>query len=173
MISFTVVIKKFGEQGEKTGWTYIEVPAEIAEKLKPGNKKSFRVKGYFDAYYFEKAALLPMGEGDFILPLKKEIRKAIGKNKGSKLNVRMQEDSEPPLLDADLIKCLEEEPEALSFFNTLSPGHRNYFSNWVRSARTEATRAVRIAHIIRAMIRKQDYGQMIRGIKQERKDLSG
>ena len=35
MVRFSTVIKQFSDQGEKTGWTYIEVPHEIAEKLKP------------------------------------------------------------------------------------------------------------------------------------------
>ena len=47
MIHFNAVIKKFNEQGEKTGWTYIEIPEEIASKIKPGYKKSFRVKGHW------------------------------------------------------------------------------------------------------------------------------
>jgi hypothetical protein len=41
MVQFTTTIKQFGKQGEKTGWTYIEIPADIAEKLIPGNKKGF------------------------------------------------------------------------------------------------------------------------------------
>ena len=44
MIKFTATIKQFAEQGEKTGWTYIDVPENIALQLKPNNKKSFRVK---------------------------------------------------------------------------------------------------------------------------------
>ena len=39
MISFSATLMKFGQMGEKTGWTYIIVPKELAEKLKPGNKK--------------------------------------------------------------------------------------------------------------------------------------
>jgi hypothetical protein len=45
MIKFTATLLKFDKQGEKTGWTYIEIPADLAQKLKPGNKKIFRVKG--------------------------------------------------------------------------------------------------------------------------------
>ena len=48
MITFKATIKKFAKQGEKTGWTYIEVKAENAQILKPGNKRSFRVKGEID-----------------------------------------------------------------------------------------------------------------------------
>ena len=48
MVSYSTTILKFDEQGEKTGWTYIVIPSAIAQKLKPGNKKSFRVKGKLD-----------------------------------------------------------------------------------------------------------------------------
>jgi Bacteriocin-protection, YdeI or OmpD-Associated len=33
-------------------------------------------------------------------------------------------------LNADLVKCLADEPEAFSFFKTLPPGHQKYFGNW-------------------------------------------
>jgi Domain of unknown function (DUF1905) len=45
VLSFTTAISQFAQQGEKTGWTYIVVPAAIAGKLNPGVKKSYRVKG--------------------------------------------------------------------------------------------------------------------------------
>ena len=48
MIRFSAVIKRFGSQGEKTGWTYIEVPQELAVQLQPNSRKSFRVKGKLD-----------------------------------------------------------------------------------------------------------------------------
>ncbi|MGE5108027.1 MAG: hypothetical protein ACM3H8_10810, partial [Sphingobacteriales bacterium] len=35
MITFTAVIKRFDKQGEKTGWTYIEIPSDIADKIMP------------------------------------------------------------------------------------------------------------------------------------------
>ena len=171
MIKFSAILLKFSEQGEKTGWTYIEVPAEIAQQLKPNNKKSFRVKGYLDDYYFEEKGLLPMGEGNFIMAIKTEIRKAIGKRKGAVLTVKMEADDKPMSLNADLLKCMADEPEAFSFFKTLNPGHQKYFSNWIESAKTESTKATRIAHTITAMIMKEDFGKMIRRIKKERQDL--
>lgn len=59
MVQFTAVIQQFAEQGEKTGWSYVTIPADIAQKLKPGNKKSFRVKGKLDAHPIAQQALLP------------------------------------------------------------------------------------------------------------------
>ena len=67
MITFITTIQKFEKQGEKTGWTYIEIPEAIATQLLPDNKKSFRVKGKLDNFEINGVALLPMGLGNFIL----------------------------------------------------------------------------------------------------------
>lgn len=37
MVTYTTTIHKFDKNGDKTGWTYIEVPADVAQELKPGN----------------------------------------------------------------------------------------------------------------------------------------
>ena len=79
MVKFKATIQKFQKKGEKTGWSYIEIDAPKARKLNPGSKVSFRVKGRLDAFEFEGMALLPMGKGDFILPLKADVRKKIQK----------------------------------------------------------------------------------------------
>jgi len=79
MIRFNAIIEKFSKQGEKTGWTYVLIPAAIAKQLNPDKKTSFRVKGKLDAHSIQGIALMPMGEGDYVLPLKAEIRKAIRK----------------------------------------------------------------------------------------------
>ncbi len=171
MIKFSATILKFAEQGEKTGWSYIEIPDEIAQQIKPNNKKSFRVKGYLDNYYFEEKALLPMGNGNFIMALKADVRKAIGKRKGAILSVKMAEDKKPMSLNPDLLRCLADEPGAISSFNTLTPGHQKYFSNWIESAKTEPTRASRIAQTVTAMLFKEDFGMMVRRIKKEKQEL--
>src|SRR5450631_379996 len=113
MVQYSAKILQFNEQGEKTGWSYIRIPAAIAGKLKPGIKKSFRVKGRLDDYEFSKTALLPMGEGNFIMPLKAAVRKAIGKNKGATVNVQMEEDKRELKPPAELLDCLADEPKAL------------------------------------------------------------
>jgi hypothetical protein len=173
MIQFTTIILQFAAQGEKTGWTYIRVPAAQAQQLKPANKQSFRVKGKLDDHSIKGMALIPMGEGDFIMALNATIRKAIRKNKGAKLQVQLEVDKtkiEPP---ADLLECLADEPAALAHFRQMTKSHQNYFGNWVRSAKTDATRAKRIVRVVTAMVKKQDYGQMIRAGQQDKKDLLG
>jgi hypothetical protein len=172
VVKFTAIILQFGKQGEKTGWSYIEVPASISEKLKPGYKKSFRVKGKLDQYSIEGIALLPMGGGGFIMALNAEMRKAIKKQKGAKVKVQLEADDEFTFkLPPELMECLEEEPDALSFFHSLAKGHQSYYIKWVISAKTDETKAKRMAQMIAALIRKQDFGTMLRSLKQIRQDI--
>ncbi|MDB5025045.1 MAG: hypothetical protein JWP78_2800 [Mucilaginibacter sp.] len=168
MIEFTTIILQFAEQGEKTGWTYIEIPAGIAQQMKPGNKKSFRVKGMLDAFPVKGMALMPMGEGNFIMALKAEVRKAIHKRAGAMLEVRLEADNDFKVgMPDDLQECFDFEPEAFEFFNSLAKSHREYFIKWIDSAKTNETRAKRIVNTVNAMLRKWDYGQMIRAMKKD------
>jgi hypothetical protein len=171
MIRFTTVIARFGKQGEKTGWTYIEIPAALATQLVPGNKKSFRVKGKLDGHLFKGISLVPMGGGDFILTLNADIRKQIRKRKGDKLEVELEVDTDPLAPPEDFLDCLKDEPDAYAKFNSLTKGHQNYFINWVRSAKTEPTKAKRIARSVNALYRGIDFGQMLRDMKSEKDDF--
>lgn len=168
MVEFTTIILQFKEQGEKTGWTYIEIPADIAQQIKPGNKKSFRVRGSLDAFSVQGMALMPMGEGNFIMALKADVRKGIHKNAGAVLQVRLEEDIDFKVeMPADLQECFDFEPDAFEFYNSLAKSHREYFIKWVDSAKTSQTRASRIVNTVNAMLRKWSYSQMIREMRKE------
>jgi hypothetical protein len=168
MIQFNATIEKFGKLGEKTGWTYILIPAALAQELNPGNKKSFRVKGKLDDWVFKQLALIPMGEGDFILALNAEIRKQIKKNKGARLSVQMAIDKSDVELSPNLMECLEDDPLAKAYFNKIPGSHQKYYSRWIESAKTDETKAKRIALALKALGRQMDYGSMIREDKAER-----
>ena len=167
VISYTTTILKFDKQGEKTGWTYIEVPEDIAQSLKPGNKKSFRVKGKLDNHAIKQVALLPMGNGSFIMPLNGAIRKALGKRKGAMLNVQLTEDKVPYQLNPEFMECLADEPAAFEHFNSMPNSFKNYYSKWIESAKTDATRTKRIALAVSSLARKMDFGEMLRSQKKE------
>lgn len=168
MIEFKTIILQFGEQGEKTGWRYIEVPADLAQKLKPNNKKAFRVRGALDNYAIEGFALMPMGDGKFIMPIKAEIRKSIHKEAGAMLTVKLEVHKDYKVeIPADLQECFDFDPEALAQFDTLPKSHRNYFIKWIESAKTNETRAKRIINTVNAMLRKWSYNVMIREMKKE------
>jgi hypothetical protein len=169
MVTYTARILKFGTKGEKTGWTYVEIPPDVASKLKPGHKKSFHVKGKLDAHPIKRVAILPMGEGGFIMPLNMRMRKALGKKEGAILKLQLEEDKARFIMDRNLMTCLKDESEAFNFFKTLSGSHQRYFSKWVAEAKTEATKAKRIANIITAMLHKQGYGEMLRSLSGKNK----
>jgi Domain of unknown function (DUF1905)/Bacteriocin-protection, YdeI or OmpD-Associated len=173
MIHFTAILKKFASQGEKTGWTYIEIPESKAQQLKPGNKKTFRVKGKLDSYSIKQVALLPMGNGDFIMAVNGAMRKQIGKRMGATVQVKIELDDRAITPPEELMTCLADEPEALAFFNRLTKGHQNYFTKWIESAKTDTTKAKRITQAINGLSRKQDFGQMLRALKSDRKNLYG
>jgi hypothetical protein len=166
MVTFKALIEQFAEQGEKTGWSYIRVPAASAAGLQPGRKQSFRVKGFLDDHPIEGVALIPMGEGDFIIAVNAGMRKAIRKQKGDTLRVRLEVDEKTYVICPDFMESLQDEPKTLAFFNTLPPGHQRYFSKWIESAKTEPTRVKRIAQAVNALARSLGYGPMVRDLKE-------
>lgn len=167
MVEFNAVIKKFAEQGEKTGWSYIEIPEDIANKIKPNCKKSFRVKGMLDDYKIERVSLLPMGGGNFIIPINATLRKALGKRKGEMVKANLAEDARGVQMNKTFLLCLADEPSALEFFNSLPGSHRNYFSKWINSAKTEATKEKRMAMAVSALSRRLGYAGMMRMKKED------
>ena len=161
MVEFKTLIKKFERQGEKTGWTYIEIPETIAAQIKPGVKTGYRVKGTLDDYNIAGVSLLPMGDGNFILPLNASMRKHIGKRMGSVLLVRIEEDKIGYVLNSDLVACIADEPEAETFFMAMPLSHRNYYSKWIEAAKTEPTKIKRIALVVKTLAMGLNYAEML------------
>lgn len=169
MVSFKAQLQKFGSKGEKTSWTYIEIPAEIAHQLKPGHKKSFRVKGKIDDHKIAAIALTPMGEGDFILAVNASMRKAIKKIESAFVDVKLNVDEQELVHDADLIACLLEETTAHNYYKSLPPSHQNWFSNWVKGAKTEGTKTKRIASVVTSCLQKLSFAEMMKLYRDEKR----
>ena len=168
MIDFNTIILQFAAQGEKTGWSYVQIPADLAQQMKPGNKKSFRVRGMLDGLAVKGMALMPMGEGNFIMALKAEVRKGIHKNAGAMLRIKLEEDIDYKVeMPEDLKDCFDFEPDAYNFYNSLPKSHREYFIKWINEAKTNETRAKRIINTVNAMLRKWPFNQMVKEMKKE------
>lgn len=168
MIKFQTHIQKFEKKGEKSGWTYIEINADLAQKLNPGVKTSYRVKGFIDAFPVAGLSLLPMGKGSYILPLNSAMRKNIRKSKGQPVMVELTLDTSPYIIPADLMEALGTDPKALHFFKSLNKSHQHYFSKWIEGAKTKETRYKRIEDTFIAMIQNQTFAVMLRTRKKER-----
>ncbi len=167
MVKFSARIEKYGQQGEKTGWTYLLITADMANRLNSGKRQSFRVKGKLDDLEISGMALIPIGDGQFILPLKADLRRLLKKKQGDLLDVRLSVDERPFEFNADFMQCLEDEPLAFEFFKQLTGSHQRYFSKWIDSAKTAPTRDKRIAMAVNALAKKWGYAEMIRAGKNE------
>lgn len=169
MTDFATIVLQFEKKGAVSGWTYIDIPADVAQTMKPGTKTSFRVRGLLDEYAVSGLALTPAGGGNFILAINGPMRKALRKNAGAMLRVRLEEhvgftlDPSP-----ELVECLRDAPGAHAQFFSLPVSHRNYYINWIESAKGLETKAKRIAMTVNAMVEKMDFGQMIRAERKRR-----
>jgi hypothetical protein len=163
MVTFEAEIERYEKMGEKTGWTFVFVPAHIAGQIKSGCKKSYRVKGRLDAIDIRGMALTPMGEGNFIMALKASLRKELGKEEGAILHLALEEDKDFKIeMPADLELCLLEERHCMENFMKLPKSHQNYYINWLNTAKTEPTRVKRLTQIVTAMDKQMDFSEMMR-----------
>lgn len=168
MHSFKTTIQKFASKGDKTGWTYIDIPQDIILKLKLKNKKEFRIKGVMDDVVFERLAVYPIGEGNFIIAINAELRKKLGKKEGAMLSVKFELDKSEALQSQELLDCLKDDKIALKQFNSLLLSHQNYFHRYIYTAKGADTKAGRIVNTINAMHQKMNFGEMIRSLKKEK-----
>ncbi|HMJ70663.1 MAG TPA: YdeI/OmpD-associated family protein [Cyclobacteriaceae bacterium] len=171
MIRFTAPIQIDSRDPEKKGWSFIIINKTLSNKLNPGVRKGFRVKGKLDSYQIKQTSLLPVNGEQFMLPINATMRKGTGKKAGDKLTVELELDKAPPKLSADLLACLQDEPVAYEYFGKLPPSHKRYFSNWIEGAKTDATKTKRIAMALSALGRKMHFGLMIREEHARRKSL--
>jgi hypothetical protein len=131
---------RFGPMGEKTDWTYLPVAAQMAEKLFPGRRTSFKVCGLLDGIRVEQLALIPIGDGNFIIPVEAQLRRQLGKAAGALVKVSLSVDTSEYVMNGLLTECLDDDLPAKAYFQTLAPSHQRYFSKWIDAAKIDATR---------------------------------
>jgi hypothetical protein len=163
MIYFKAEIERFETNGEKTGWSYIFIPQEIADKIKVHSRIGFRVRGLIDGVTVNGMSVMPVKKSGFILPLNKPLRKLLRKEAGAVVELRLEFDADFKIeMPEDLEVCLAQEEGLLAHFLSMPKSHQNYFINWLNTAKTEVTKTKRLIMIVDAMDKKQDFGLMIR-----------
>jgi hypothetical protein len=129
-------LEKFHGKG---GWTFARIP-KIA-----GAKGKLKVKGTIDGFAISQYNLMPFGDGSWMLPVRSEIRKAIGKEEGDSIHVILYPETDALEIPDELMICLHDDPEALQFFLSISDSEKKYYIQWIFSARREETKINRMA----------------------------
>ncbi|MCC6816819.1 MAG: DUF1905 domain-containing protein [Saprospiraceae bacterium] len=165
-IKISKALEKFDSKGEKTGWTYIYLEKELSDQIAPEIKISYRVFVRIDqALEPLIMTTLPMGKGNFIIPIKSEVLKKIRKKAGDIVQLEISMNLNKYEIDSDFREFLESDQKAIMHFNSLTRSHQNYFSKWIESAKTETTKANRIAEAIQALAKKMSYSEMLNARK--------
>jgi hypothetical protein len=127
--------------------TGIAVPPEVVESLAAGRRPPVLVTLHAPAgAYTYRSTVAPMG-GEHLVGVSAEHRAAAGVSAGDELDVELEHDPEPRVVDVpeDLASALEGDAGARRFFEGLSYSHQRAYTTWVEDAKRPETRARRVA----------------------------
>jgi hypothetical protein len=143
---------KIQKQLHKGGWHYVvitEIP--MTERSKSG---LVRISGTVDGFEVKQFNLLPMKDGNMMLPLKTPLRKAIRKAEGDSVQVILYADDTSVFVPDDILMSLLDYPKAYDFFMTLSESNKKHYIDWIEESKKMETKVNRIVKAIDQLEKK-------------------
>jgi hypothetical protein len=137
---------KIQKQTHKGGWHYVVISGiSASEKSASG---LVRISGTVDDYAIKQFNLLPMKDGNMMLPLKTPLRKAIRKTEGDSVRVILYSDDSVVVVPDDILMSLMDYPKAHHFFMTLSESNKKHYIDWIEASKKMETKVNRIIKTI-------------------------
>lgn len=146
--TFTAVILNAGGGG-----AFVEVPFDVEAAF--GSKRP-KVKATFEGVPY-RGILTRMGTEHHLLIILKEIREKIGKTFGDEVQITVEPDIEPRVIEipTELKKAFKVEKQAKTFFDKLSYTHQREYVMWINEAKREETRQNRILKVVEMLKKGQ------------------
>ena len=133
----TILIK-----GPQKG-VYAEFPFDSAKEF--GTRRPLRVKVEFDGnLYF--MSLLPNGKGGHWLHVRKEIRVTIGKEEGDSINITIEKDNSPKIVEVPeyLQWLLDDDKTIARYFEKLPFSAKKFWVGYIEEPKNDDIKVQRI-----------------------------
>ena len=137
------------------GGAFVEIPFDVEKKF--GSKRP-KVRAMIEGVPY-RGILTRMGSECHMLIILKGIREQVGKTFGDEIEVTIELDAEPHVIEIpkDLMREFKKDKQAKDFFDKLSYTHRKEYVTWINEAKKEETRQSRILKTIE-MLKKGKRG---------------
>jgi hypothetical protein len=148
VFTFKAVIENPGGGG-----AFVRIPFDVEKEF---GKKRVPVQASIGGEPY-RGTLVRMGEPCHILIVLKEIRQKIGKDFGDEVEILLEEDTMPRMVEVpeDLRVALERDPAAKAVFGKLAYTHQREYVRAVLEAKQEKTRHNRVARIVEMLKQKR------------------
>jgi len=125
-------------------------PYDVKEAF--GTKGQVKINATFDGIPYQ-GSLANMGFGHIVI-LRKDIKAQVGKTHGDTVRVTIQKDTAERIVEVptELKATLELNPDAETFYNSLSYTNRKEYANWFASAKKQETKDRRLNKTIEMLL---------------------
>ncbi|SMD15048.1 YdeI/OmpD-associated family protein [Pedobacter nyackensis] len=138
-----LMLEKFPGKG---GWTFVRLPEIKTPSGKPLGWD--KVRALFDDFEVSEMGLLSLGNGQRFLPVKSQIRKSIGKQAGDQIRLQLFARIKELDVRAEFLLCLEDDPEALTHFQSWKAQEREKYISWIEQAQNTEQQVERMAQAV-------------------------